>query len=57
MTRTSKQAKDRSVSYKKPRPLSPKSGPKRDQLLFGYRVHENALSSESAPSRFFPKNP
>lgn len=55
MTRISKQGKVRAQSPRKHRPPSPKTGPKRDQLEFGYRIHQNALNNESIANRFIPK--
>ncbi len=53
MTRMSKQGKRRAVC---PRRLAPafaaKTGPKKDQLAAGYKVHENACSKEK---RFIAK--
>lgn len=51
MTRQSKQGERRAVSWKRPRPSGPKTGPKKDQLPRGYKEHENALSAEG----FIPK--
>lgn len=56
MTRMSKQNERRSVSRRRPKPPSKKTGPKRDQLAQGYRPHENVAISEKLPQRFFPKN-
>lgn len=55
MTRVSKQGKDRSISPRRPRLPSKKTGPKRDALEFNYKVHENAISGEAIPNRFIPK--
>lgn len=56
MTRVSKQGKDRSVSPRRPRPPSKKTGPKRDALELGYKPHENALQGSASPlNRFIPK--
>jgi hypothetical protein len=55
MTRISKQGKLRRISYRRPRPPSPKTGPKQDQILNGFRFHENAISTEAAANRFIPK--
>ncbi len=55
MTRISKQGKVRSISPRRPRPPSPKTGSKRDALEFGYKLHANAVSGESTPNRFIPK--
>lgn len=53
MTRMSKQGKVRNISKRRPRTAGPKTGPKRDQLDYGHKVHENALQAES--TRFIPK--
>jgi len=55
MTRVSKQGKMRSISPRRPRPPSQKTGSKRDALEFGYKVHANALDGNSTPNRFIPK--
>lgn len=47
MTRISKQAERRNKSPRKRRAASPKTGPKKDNLPEGYRVHENGLSENS----------
>lgn len=54
MTRMSKQGERRAVSHRRRRPPSPKTGPKKDLLEFGYRIHLNGLNSESS-GRFIPK--
>lgn len=53
MTRMSKQSKRRAVSKRRHRPPSTKTGPKRDNLEAGYRLHENIAAE--APLRFIPK--
>lgn len=53
MTRTSKQGKVRNTSPRKPKLSGPKSGPKKDALEFGYKVHQNAMSTPG--NRFIPK--
>lgn len=53
MTRMSKQARVRAISYKRPRLGGPKTGPKKDQLEQGFRVHENALNESM--NRFITK--
>ena len=55
MTRMSKQGERRAVSHRRRRPISLKTGPKRDQLELGYRPHPNGLSTESIADRFIPK--
>jgi hypothetical protein len=48
MTRMSKQAKKRAVSPRKHKKPSIKTGPKKDHLPFGYRIHANALEGNQA---------
>lgn len=55
MTRMSKQGKKRAVSPRRPRAPSLKTGPKKDNLTDGFRVHENAAPTELAATRFIPK--
>lgn len=55
MTRISKQGKIRNKSPRRPKPPSPKTGPKRDALEFGYKQHVNAYSDAAAKNRFIPK--
>lgn len=55
MTRMSKQGKRRAISPRRPRPPSPKTGTKKDALPLGFKSHENAMSGETAQTRFFPK--
>ena len=48
MTRIAKQAERRAICPKKRRPsFAAKSGPKKDNLAVGYRVHENAVENKS----------
>jgi hypothetical protein len=54
MTRQSKQGERRAISPRRPRPPSPKTGPKKDKLQFGFKEHKNAMSEEASTSRFFP---
>lgn len=51
MTRMSKQGKRRNMSPRRPRLGGVKTGPKKDKLEHGYKVHKNALKSEN---RFIP---
>jgi hypothetical protein len=46
MTRMSKKGKRRAVSPRKHKIPSIKSGPKRDQLSFGYKPLENAVEDK-----------
>ena len=55
MTRMSKQGERRAVSPRRPRPPALKTGSKRDNLQFGFKEHENAISEGAAAGRFFPK--
>jgi hypothetical protein len=55
MTRMSKKGKRRNLSPRRPKTGSVKTGPKKDQLELGYKMHLNALSSESNQSVFIPK--
>lgn len=54
MTRTSKQGKMRAQSPRKYKSVFPKTGPKRDLLEFGYRIHKNTAPKEVASNRFIP---
>lgn len=53
MTRMSKQGERRAVSHRRRRPIAQKTGPKKDQLEFGYKVHVNGLDNQL--NRFIPK--
>lgn len=55
MTRVSKQGRRRAVSPRKPRLPGKKTGPKKDALEFGFKVHANTVLADSAPNRFIPK--
>jgi len=55
MTRVSKQGRIRNISRRRPRVSGPKTGPKRDALEFGFKVHPNAIAAESTMNRFIPK--
>jgi len=55
MTRMSKQGERRAVSPRRPRPPSPKTGSKKDNLPSGYKSHENAINDGSDQGRFIPK--
>lgn len=50
----SKQGERRAVSHRRRRAIAPKTGPKKDQLEFGYKVHENGLADHQL-NRFIPK--
>ncbi len=53
MTRMSKQGERRAISKRRPKVAFPKSGPKKDNLAQGFRVHENTVTE--AELRFVPK--
>lgn len=55
MTRVSKKAQRRAVSPRKRRQPGIKTGPKKDNLAEGYKVHANAFDGESKVPTFIPK--
>jgi hypothetical protein len=55
MTRMSKQGKKRHVSPRRPRAPTLKTGPKKDNLSEGFRMHENAAPADLISTRFIPK--
>ncbi len=55
MTRISKQGKRRAASPRRPRIAGKKTGPKKDALERGYKIHTNAISAESEINRFIPR--
>lgn len=55
MVRISKQSERRQRSPKRPRPPSPKSGPKKDNLKQGFKEHANALGDDLGALAFIPK--
>ena len=55
MVRISKQAERRSVSYRRPQPPSKKTGPKKDALPQGFKLHANAVEGDLAQMSFIPK--
>jgi hypothetical protein len=55
MTRMSKQGSKRHKSPRKPRPPSQKTGPKKDNLEQGFKLHENAAPASLVSGRFVPK--
>ncbi len=55
MTRISKQNTKRAVSPKRPALPGKKTGPKKDALSAGYKLHESALPEELASQFFIPK--
>jgi hypothetical protein len=55
MTRMSKQGERRNMNPKKRKPkLTKKTGPKKDNLVSGYKEHVNAINDD-AKSVFIPK--
>jgi len=56
MVRISKQAERRAKCPHRPRPPSIKTGPKKDALLGGFKMHESAIASGSLSLKcFIPK--
>jgi hypothetical protein len=55
MVRISKQAKKRAVSHRRPAPPAKKTGPKKDHLPQGYKLHPNAIEGNLAQALFIPK--
>ena len=55
MTRQSKQEQRRNMSPRKPKLPGIKTGPKKDNLPVGHRVHENALTGDVAATAFIGK--
>lgn len=55
MTRMSKQNERRSVSPRRPRKPSPKTGPLKDNLPLGFKEHANAIPADAAQLAFIPK--
>lgn len=54
MTRLSKQARRRAVSPRRPTLPGQKTGPKRDNLPQGFKVHANAVTGELAQAVYIP---
>lgn len=54
MTRMSKQGKVRNISPRKPKIAGPKTGPKKDALEHGYKLHKNLVEGEKT-NRFIPE--
>jgi hypothetical protein len=54
MTRQSKKGERRAQSPRKHRRPQPKTGPKKDNLLDGYREHANAVPPDLAKTTFIP---
>lgn len=55
MVRISKQNERRSVSPRKHKNPSKKTGPKKDNLPNGFKQHANALEGELSSQFFIPK--
>lgn len=55
MVRVSKKSERRAQFPRKHRPPSTKTGPLKDQLKDGYKVHGNALEGELAASLYISK--
>jgi hypothetical protein len=55
MVRISKQAKKRAVSRRRPAPPAKKTGPKKDALPQGFKLHANAIEGALAQISFIPK--
>jgi hypothetical protein len=55
MVRISKQAERRSVSHRRPKPPAKKTGPKKDVLPQGFKLHGNAVEGNLAQACFIPK--
>jgi hypothetical protein len=55
MVRISKQSERRSMSRRKRRPPSEKTGPLKENLPEGFKAHPNALEGEVAATAFIPK--
>ena len=55
MVRYSKQSKIRAVSKRRPAPPAVKTGPVKDALELGYKLHANAISGDTTQSKFIPK--
>lgn len=56
MTRMSKQGERRNTCPKKCRVnLTPKTGPIKDKLENGFKLHVNAMTGETATSFYIPK--
>ena len=55
MVRLSKKVRDRSVSFKRPKAPSKKTGPLKDNLPKGCKEHENVLTGEKSKQLYIPK--
>ncbi len=55
MVRISKQAERRQRFPRRCKAPSPKTGPLKDNLPEGYKLHQNAVGGEAAKNCFIPK--
>jgi hypothetical protein len=55
MVRRSKQSKIRAQCPKRPRPPTPKTGAKKDNLPEGFKLAQNALEGELSQTLFISK--
>lgn len=55
MTRISKQGEKRNRSPRKRRGPAAKTGPRKDNLPQGFKVHANAIQGDTAKLAFIPK--
>jgi len=55
MVRISKQQERRSVSRRRTKAPAQKTGPKKDALPQGFKVHTNAIEGNLAQTSFIPK--
>lgn len=55
MTRIYKQQKRRNISPRKSKIFAPKTGPRKENLVKGYKEHQNAVAKEQSDAMFIPK--
>ena len=55
MVRLSKQTRRRQRSHKRPKAPAQKTGPLKETLAGGFKLHENAIQGELARAIFVPK--
>jgi hypothetical protein len=55
MVRISKQEQRRAVSRRRPAPPAKKTGPKKDALPQGFKLHANAIEGTLSQTLFIPK--
>lgn len=53
MVRISKQSERRAKCPHRPRPPSPKTGSKKDNLAEGYKAHQNAVEDAAISQKIF----